>query len=71
MYGGFSHSAVQFRPHSRDQPHLFTHIKWHYYASHATINPTGVVPKGPQQDFMRTHDRQRLPGKGVWQKTER
>ena len=49
----------------------FTHIKSHYYASHATINPTGVVPKGPQQDFMRTHDRQRLPGKGVWQKTER
>lgn len=49
----------------------FAHIKSHYYASHATINPTGVVPKGPQQDFMRTHDRQRLPGKGVWQKTER
>ena len=45
----------------------FTHIKSHYYASHATINPTGVVPKGPQQDFTRAHDRQRLPGKGVFQ----
>ena len=45
----------------------FTHIKSHYYASHATINPTGVIPKGPQQDFTRAHDRQRLPGKGVFQ----
>ena len=48
----------------------FTHIKSHYYASHATINPTGVIPKGPQQDFTRAHDRQCLPGKGVWQKAE-
>ncbi|MBN7117998.1 glutathionyl-hydroquinone reductase YqjG, partial [Pseudomonas oleovorans] len=46
----------------------FTHIKSHYYASHATINPTGVIPKGPQQDFTRAHDRQRLPGKGVFQR---
>ncbi|WGF89913.1 glutathione S-transferase family protein [Marinivivus vitaminiproducens] len=23
------------------------HIKTHYYASHTTINPTGIVPKGP------------------------
>ena len=27
------------------------HIKHHYYVSHTTINPTGVVPKGPQIDF--------------------
>ncbi|MDZ7686162.1 MAG: hypothetical protein U5O39_15125 [Gammaproteobacteria bacterium] len=25
----------------------FSHIKRHYYGSHNTINPTGVVPKGP------------------------
>ncbi|MGE8360240.1 glutathione S-transferase family protein [Pseudomonas sp.] len=43
-----------------------THIKSHYYASHRTINPTGVIPKGPQQDFTRPHDRERLPGNGVW-----
>ena len=43
----------------------FTHIKSHYYASHATINPTGVIPKGPLLDFMRPHDRQRLAGKGI------
>ncbi|MGE8504531.1 MAG: glutathione S-transferase family protein [Pseudomonas sp.] len=46
----------------------FTHIKSHYYASHATINPTGVIPKGPLQDFTRGHDRNRLAGKGVFQR---
>ncbi|KAB0496351.1 glutathione S-transferase family protein [Pseudomonas vancouverensis] len=44
----------------------FTHIKHHYYASHRTINPTGIVPKGPAQDFNAPHDRERLSGKGVW-----
>lgn len=28
-----------------------THIKRHYYLSHKTINPNGVVPLGPDQDF--------------------
>lgn len=28
------------------------HIKYHYYASHRMINPTGIVPKGPDIDFM-------------------
>jgi putative glutathione S-transferase len=27
-------------------------IKTHYYGSHRTINPTGIVPKGPELDFM-------------------
>lgn len=27
------------------------HIKNHYYISHKTINPTGIVPKGPILDF--------------------
>lgn len=43
----------------------FVHIKHHYYASHATINPTGVVPKGPAQDFNLDHDRTRLSGNGI------
>ncbi len=47
----------------------FTHIKNHYYGSHKTINPTGIVPKGPQQDFTTPHDRARLNGKGVWKKS--
>lgn len=27
------------------------HIKRHYYESHRTINPTGIVPAGPVLDF--------------------
>ncbi|QQO00995.1 MULTISPECIES: glutathione S-transferase family protein [unclassified Pseudomonas] len=46
----------------------FQHIKNHYYGSHKTINPTGIVPKGPTQDFTATHDRARLNGKGVWRR---
>ncbi|MCG8312940.1 MAG: glutathione S-transferase family protein [Pseudomonadales bacterium] len=33
------------------------YIKAHYYQSHVTINPTGVVPLGPELDFTRPHDR--------------
>ena len=33
------------------------HIKTHYYASHRTINPTGVIPLGPKQDFDKPHGR--------------
>ena len=29
----------------------FDHIKSHYYRSHPTINPTGIVPKGPELSF--------------------
>jgi putative glutathione S-transferase len=35
------------------------HIKRHYYASHRHINPTGIVPKGPELDFTVPHDRAR------------
>ena len=38
----------------------FEHIKRHYYGSHRTINPTGVVPKGPAIDFTEPHGRERL-----------
>lgn len=46
----------------------FAHIKGHYYASHRTINPTSIVPRGPALDFTRSHDRERLPGKGICQR---
>jgi putative glutathione S-transferase len=36
-------------------------IKRHYYSSHASINPTRIVPKGPAIDFTAPHDRGRLP----------
>lgn len=29
----------------------FEHIKEHYYASHKTINPNGIIPKGPELDY--------------------
>lgn len=35
----------------------FDHIKRHYYYSHTMINPTQVVPVGPQQDLMSPHGR--------------
>ncbi|CAH2602203.1 glutathionyl-hydroquinone reductase YqjG [Rhodovastum atsumiense] len=38
----------------------FVHIKGHYYQSHVTINPTGIVPVGPEIDFDAPPDR-RLP----------
>lgn len=39
----------------------FDHIKRHYYGSHATINPTGIVPLGPLLDLGRPHGRDGLP----------
>ena len=35
----------------------FGHIKGHYYQSHTTINPTGIVPHGPAVDFNAPPDR--------------
>ncbi|MBB5694978.1 glutathione S-transferase family protein [Muricoccus pecuniae] len=40
----------------------FGHIKRHYYGSHATINPTGIVPLGPIQDLSAPHGREALSG---------
>jgi glutathionyl-hydroquinone reductase len=37
------------------------HAKKHYYGSHRTINPTGIVPRGPQLDYGAPHDRDRFP----------
>ena len=36
------------------------HIKYHYFASHRSINPSGIVPKGPEIDFMVAHGRERI-----------
>jgi len=36
------------------------HIKDHYYASHESVNPSRIVPAGPDTDFMATHDRARF-----------
>ena len=36
------------------------HTKKHYYASHETLNPTRIVPVGPDIDYSTPHDRNRL-----------
>lgn len=44
----------------------FAHIKGHYYESYRTINPTGIVPMGPLQDFEAPHGRaQMITERGV------
>lgn len=35
----------------------FSHIKEHYYYSHDTINPTRIVPVGPQLNLDQPHNR--------------
>ena len=37
-------------------------IKAGYYQGMPHINPTGIIPLGPEQDFSAPHDRARLPG---------
>ncbi len=37
-----------------------SHIKHHYYESHGTINPTGVVPLGPEIGLDAPHGRESL-----------
>jgi len=36
------------------------HIKHHYYGSHARLNPSRVVPVGPELDFASPHGREGL-----------
>jgi putative glutathione S-transferase len=33
------------------------HIKTHYHVSHSSINPTGIVPQGPELDLLSPHNR--------------
>lgn len=35
-------------------------IKTHYYSSHESINPTRIVPAGPEIDFTTPHNREKL-----------
>jgi len=41
------------------------HIKTHYYASHTMINPTGIIPAGPELTFTAPHNREHLTHKKV------
>jgi putative glutathione S-transferase len=39
---------------------VMDHIKRHYYVTHRSINPTGIVPLGPAQDLDAPHGREAL-----------
>lgn len=41
------------------------HIKQHYYGSHRTINPHGIVAAGPRVDFTGPHGREALSAGGA------
>jgi len=38
----------------------FDHIKRHYYITHDDLNPTRIVPLGPDQDLLAPHGREKL-----------
>jgi putative glutathione S-transferase len=40
----------------------FEHIKRHYHESHRNLNPSGIVPAGPELDFAAPHGREGLGG---------
>jgi putative glutathione S-transferase len=48
-------------PGVADTVHM-DHIKSHYYGSHDTINPTRIVPVGPDIDYSEPHGRGALSG---------
>jgi putative glutathione S-transferase len=52
---GFARDLYQ-TPGVADTVHI-DYIKMHYYGSHATINPTGIIPAGPDIDFSTPHQR--------------
>ncbi len=47
----------------------YRHIKGHYYQSHRQINGNGIVPQGPALQLERAHDRERLPGLGIFNRS--
>ncbi|MDH7797716.1 MULTISPECIES: glutathione S-transferase family protein [unclassified Beijerinckia] len=55
---GFTRDLVQ-RPKIASTFRL-DHCKKHYYGSQLQVNPTGIVPIGPEIDFAAPHDRDRF-----------
>ncbi len=55
---GYTRELYQF-PGIAETVDLF-HIKHHYYGSHETVNPTLIVPLGPDLDFAVPHGRDAL-----------
>jgi len=38
----------------------FDYIKAHYYASHESVNPTRIIPAGPEIDYAEPHQRDQM-----------
>jgi len=56
--GGRLRDSYQM-PGVADTVHM-DHIRNHYFRSHPTINPYGIVSIGPEQDPAAAHGRERL-----------
>ena len=62
-FWGFTRELYQW-PGVRETTN-FQHIKHHYYESHKTINPSGIVPAGPDLVFDTPHERDHFPVRGT------
>lgn len=54
----FTRELYQY-PGVRDTVNM-AETKKHYFASHASLNPTGIVPKGPELDLDEPHGRDKM-----------
>jgi len=54
---GFLREIYQM-PGVADTVHM-GHIRTHYFTSHPTINPYGIISIGPELDFSAAHGRDR------------
>jgi len=53
----FGYTCELYQMPGIDETVNMEHIKGHYYRSHTTINPTGIVPAGPELDYTQSHGR--------------
>ncbi|HJR76491.1 MAG TPA: glutathione S-transferase family protein [Nitrospiraceae bacterium] len=56
----FGYLKDLYQEHGIAETVNFDHIKRHYYMTHEDINPTRIVPLGPEQDLSSPHRRDRL-----------
>ncbi|CAI8582957.1 unnamed protein product [Vicia faba] len=57
----FNYTKDIFQVHGISGTVNMEHIKLHYYGSHPSINPFGIVPVGPNIDYSAPHDREKFP----------
>jgi putative glutathione S-transferase len=57
----WGHTRELFRVPGVAETVNFDHIKRHYYMTHDAVNPTAIVPVGPELDFSAPHGREHLP----------